>query len=91
MLGFAKKTTDVLKRAAEEQGALTLARTAEGFEGLALADILVRRAGRALFIARDDRRAEAVAGSVARKRSSEGRKSFIMSTSGARSAPRVKT
>jgi transcription-repair coupling factor (superfamily II helicase) len=61
--GFGK-TKDELKRAAAELGALTLARTAEGFEGLALADIMNRRGGRALFIARDDRRAEAVTASV---------------------------
>jgi transcription-repair coupling factor (superfamily II helicase) len=55
---------DALARAADAPGRLILARTAEGFEGLALADILARRGGRALFVARDDRRAESVASSA---------------------------
>jgi transcription-repair coupling factor (superfamily II helicase) len=58
------KAADALARAANAPGRLVLARTAEGFEGLALADILARRGGRALFVAREDRRAEAVAASA---------------------------
>ena len=65
LFGSEPRGAEALKRAAQDKGRLTLARTAEGFEGLALADILTRRGGRLLFIARDDRRAEAVAASLA--------------------------
>jgi len=60
----AAKAANAFKRAAKEKGRLTLSRAPEGFDGLVLSEILNARGGRALFIARDDRRAEAVASAV---------------------------
>ncbi len=50
---------------ADEPGRVLLERTPEGFDALVLAQTLRRRGGRALFVARDDRRADAVADALA--------------------------
>ncbi len=53
-----------LKRIAEAPGFLALDRAPEGFDALVAAQTAQRRAGATVFIARDDRRAEATAGAA---------------------------
>ncbi len=54
-----------LKRIATAPGRLELAGAPEGFDALALADIVRTRGGTVLFVARDNARAEAFLGSLA--------------------------